>query len=248
MGEKMNANTKVVILAAGKGKRMESENPKVLHEVRGKHMIRHLLEEVEKFSIEKPIVVVGYKGELVRKELGEGAIYVEQTEQLGTAHAVAAARIAARDAKHILVLQGDQPFVSAVTLLGLLRAHTESGAKITLATSELPNFDDWRSAFTAYGRILRSNDTLLIREYRDATTLEKGIKEVNAGVYVFEAKWLWENLGKIGNQNAQKEYYLTDLLRLGSEEGVKIETVAIDPEEALGANSKEELEILEKFA
>ncbi len=244
----MESNTKIVILAAGKGNRMQSENPKVLAELAGKHLIRHLLEEVEKVSNEKPVMVVGYKAELVKKELGDACVYVEQKEQLGTGHAVLSAQEASAGAKNILVLQGDMPFISSKTIENLLERHFYSTARITVATVALPGFNDWREAFTSFGRIIRKNGKILIREYKDATPGEREIKEVNAGAYVFDAEWLWPNLRKIKNENAQKEYYLTDLLRMASEQKANIKTVQIDPREALGANTKAELEILERFA
>ena len=124
----------------------------------------------------------------------------------------------------------------------------ESGAKVTFTTTVLPDFLDWRKGFTAFGRILRKDGKVIgIKEFKDATEEEKKIKEVNAGCYIFNAEWLWKNLEKIKNENAQKEYYLTDLLHIASENNEKIETVKIDPREALGANTKEELEILEKL-
>ncbi len=244
----IGSNTKIVILAAGKGKRMQSEDPKVLAKLAGKHLIRHLLEEVEKVSGEKPIVVVGYKAELVKKELGDACVYVEQKEQLGTGHALSVTRVRVGNASQVMVLQGDMPFITAGTIKKLLEVHLDSRAKITAATCQVGDFNDWREAFISFGRVLRTGDNVEIKEYRDANPLEKKIKEVNAGAYVFETGWLWENLGKIGNKNDQKEYYLTDLLKITSEEKEKITTVPIDPREALGANTKEELEILERFA
>ena len=243
----LSGNIKIVILAAGKGKRMQSRNPKVLSPLNGKHLIRHLLEEVEKVSQEKPIVVVGYKAELVKKELGDACVYVEQKEQLGTGHAVLSTQGALADAKNVLVIKGEMLFISSKTIKDLLERHFYSAAKITVATTALLDFNDWREAFMSFGRIIRKKGEILIREYKDASPQEREIKEVNAGAYVFDAEWLWENLEKIGNDNAQKEYYLTDLLRIASEQKRSIKTVQIDPREALGANTKEELEILEKF-
>lgn len=244
-----NEKVKILILAGGKGKRMQSENPKVLAELKGKHMIRHLLKSVKKFSAEKPIVIVGYKAELVKKELGDSCIYVLQKELLGTGHAVSSAEDACGDARHVVVLSGDQPFISSETIKNLIAKHLTHKTKITFATTALQDFEEWRRAFLSFGRILREGGEILgIREYRDATETEKSIKEVNAGCYAFETGWLWKNLSKIKNENAQSEYYLTDLIKIAIEQREKIESVSIDPKEALGANTKEELEILEKFA
>jgi len=239
---------KIVILAAGKGKRMESDLPKVLSQVKGKHMIRHVIESVGKIHNEKPYAVVGHKAELVQSELGDLCFYILQKEQLGTGHAVSCAKGNCKDAENIVILSGDQPFIKAETIKKLIKKHLESGAKVTFTTTVLPDFLDWRKGFTAFGRILRKDGKVIgIKEFKDATEEEKKIKEVNAGCYIFNAEWLWKNLEKIKNENAQKEYYLTDLLHIASENNEKIETVKIDPREALGANTKEELEILEKL-
>ena len=239
---------KIIILAAGKGKRMESDLPKALAPLRGKHMIRHLLESIEKITTEKPLVIIGHMANLVKKELGDTCEYVYQNEQLGTGHAVSCAKNSCLNSKHIIVLSGDQPFIKSKTIKNLIEKHLDTKAKITFTTAVLPDFLDWRKAFYAFGRILRKNRKVVgIRECKDATDKEKNIKEVNAGCYIFEAKWLWKNLDKIKNENAQKEYYLTDLFQIASEKKEDIETIKIEPHEALGANTKEELEILENF-
>ena len=112
----------------------------------------------------------------------------------------------------------------------------------------MSDFEDWRKTFIMYGRILRKDGKVIDREYKDASEEERKIKEVNVSCYAFKASWLWENYKKIDkNKNSQKEYYLTDFWQIASDGTEKIETIKIPPEEALGANSKEELEILEKF-
>jgi len=243
-----NEKIKILILAAGKGKRMESELPKVLAKIGGKTMIGHLIESIKSATNEKPIAIVGYKMEIVKTELGDACFYVEQKEQLGTGHAVSCAEKECGDAENIMVLSGDQPFISANTIRNLIERHLRSDAIITLATTKVSDFEDWRSGFRAFGRILRQNGNIIgIREYKDASETERNIKEVNAGYYVFDAKWLWDNLRKINNENAQKEYYLTDLIKIATNEKARIKSIDIDVREALGANSKEELAILEKF-
>ena len=238
----------IVILAAGKGKRMQGENPKVLAPLRGRHMISHLLDSVKKAWKGKPIIIVGHLAEMVKTELGESYSYVLQSEQLGTGHAVLCAEDECKGAELIVVLSGDQPFISEETIKNLISKHLASGSEITFTTTEVTDFNDWRKAFSGFGRVMRdSGEVVGIREYKDATEEEKNIKEVNAGCYIFTAKWLWENLKKIKNQNAQKEYYLTDLFKIAHENNNKIETIKINPKEALGANSKEELEILENL-
>lgn len=238
---------KILILAAGKGTRMESDLPKVLVPLHGKAMIRHVLEEVTKAHDQKAIAIVGHKAEMVQKELGDLCHYAIQEEQLGTGHAVMCAKDIA-DAEHIVVLSGDQPFVSAETIKKLIDTHADSKAKITLTTATVADFEDWRKNFLRYGRILRKNSEISgMREYKDATEDEKNIKEINVGAYVFESKWLWENLGKIKNENAQGEYYLTDLVHMAKKEGEKINSITVSGREALGANSKEELAVLENM-
>lgn len=245
----MTEKVKILILAAGLGKRMQSPTPKVLSKVNGKPMIKHLVESIKEVSKEKPIAIVGYGTETIKTELGDSCSYVLQERQLGTGHAVLSAKDACQDAEHVIVLQGDQPFTSPKTIRNLIEKHLESKSKITFATTEPRDFEDWRKAFVGFGRILRKNGKISgIREYKDASDEEKKIKEVNAGCYAFDAKWLWGNLEKIKNDNAQKEYYLTDLLKIAAEEGETIENVKIEPREALGANTKEELEILEKIS
>lgn len=241
--------TEILILAAGKGKRMQSDLPKVLMPLQGKPMLSRVLSAVHKAFREKPVAIVGHKAEMVKKEIGNLCHYALQKEQLGTGHAVSCAKKNCASSKHIMVLSGDQPFITDKTLKKLLAKHLKSGAKITFATALLPDFKSWRKAFAGFGRILRKKGKIEgIREYKDAGEKEKKIREVNAGCYVFEAKWLWQNLKSIKNHNAQGEYYLTDLFHIAFEEKEKVESVRINPHEALGANSKEELEILEKLA
>ncbi|OIO29633.1 hypothetical protein COX93_00975 [Candidatus Nomurabacteria bacterium CG_4_10_14_0_2_um_filter_30_12] len=240
---------KILILAAGKGKRMQSDLPKVLIELNGKPIIKYILKSIKKAFNQKPIAIIGHKAGLVESKLKDFCSYVIQKEQLGTGHAVLCTKKECKDARHIIVLSGDQPLISPKTLKNLLKKHLKEKTKITFTTTEVSDFNDWRKAFIAFGRIIRKNGEITgICEYRDASEKEKLIREVNAGSYVFDAKWLWENLEKIKNNNIQNEYYLTDLLHLASKEKEKVEAIQIESHEALGANTKEELEILEKFA
>ncbi|KKR74271.1 MAG: Bifunctional protein GlmU [Parcubacteria group bacterium GW2011_GWB2_40_8] len=240
---------KIIILAAGKGKRMQSDLPKVLATIKGKSMISYVLSSALEALGEKPIAIVGHRAELVQSNLGNSCLYILQKEQLGTGHAVSCAEKNCNKSENIIVLSGDQPFIKAQTIKNLIEKHLESGAKITFTTATPQDFLDWRKGFLGFGRILRENNRVTgIKEYKDATGKEKEIKEINAGCYIFNAKWLWKNLKKIKSENAQNEYYLTDLLHIASKEGEKIETVRIEPQEALGANTKEELEILENIS
>ncbi len=242
-------NFKIIILAGGKGKRMQSDLPKALSPLNGKYMIQYLLDSIKEFTKEKPIIVIGHLGDLIKKELKNNYIYVNQPEPLGTGHAVMCTKKNCRQTNNLLILSSDQPFITPETLKNLYLKHISSKAKITFTTTTLPDFENWHKSFIAFGRILRKKEKILgIKEYKDAKEAEKKIKEVNAGCYIFNAKWLWNNLKKIKNNNIQNEYYLTDLIKIAMDENEKIETIQIEPKEALGANTKEELETLEKFA
>ena len=242
-------NTKFVILAGGKSTRMKHALPKVLVPLGGKPMLRHVVETISKISKEKPVVIVGHKKELIKKELGSFCVYAIQKEQLGTANAVECAKNACKNAKEIVVLSGDQPFVKAKTIEDSIKKHRAGNAKITFTTTKVKDFKDWRKAYEAYGRILRKGGKIIgIREYKEASDKEKKIKEVNtACTYVFDAHWLWKNLKKVKNDNAKGEYYLTDLFHIASKQNDKIENLKMNPREALGANSLEDLAVLEKL-
>ena len=243
---------KIVILAAGQGTRMKSVLPKVLVSLEGKPMIKHLLDSVRKSGLDKkPVIVVGYEKEKVMKELGFGYNYVVQEKQLGTGHAVMSAeKILKNKTDHIIVFYGDHPFISPQTIKKLLEKHLESKAKITLATTTLPDFENWRSFFYInFGRIVRNKkgEIVKIAESKDANKEEIKIKEVNPAYYCFEAKWLWKKLKMLKTNNVLGQYYLTDLIQIAMQEKIKIQSINIDPEEALGINSKEDLKMLENL-
>jgi len=243
--------TQIVILAGGKGTRMNMEMPKALVPFNGKPMLDHLLNAVAHSGVaSKPIIVVGYKKEDVMNHAGERANFVVQEEQLGTGHAVKITEdnIGA-NIENILVLYGDQPTVTGAMISNLIKTHIESKVMLTMATVTVPNFEDWYQVFyKPFSRIVRGNDGKIIRsvEFKDATDEEKEITEINPCYFCFNKKWLFENLKQIQNTNSQNEYYLTDLVQKGAQEG-SISSVAISPEEALGVNSIEELERLEKI-
>lgn len=249
----MSSKIKILILAAGHGKRMKSELPKVLIPLHGKPLIAHVISSLRQSGIDgKPIVIVGQQRELIIKTLGDDCEYMVQEEQKGTGHAVMVAQEKLKNnADHIVVLYGDHPFVSPETIKKLVEKHLESKKKITMATVKLSDFKDWREIFyTNFSRIIRDNKGNIIKDvqYRDATDEEKKVTEVNPCYFCFEATWLWEKLKTLNTNNAQKEYYLTDLVKIAMQEKINTESIQIDAREALGANSKEELEILEKFA
>ena len=251
----MNNETKIIILAAGKGERMNSDEPKVLTKVRGKSMIKYLLESVHESGVDdKPTIIVGYKKEIVMNELGKENKqyhYINQETQRGTGHAVSLAKDYLKDTtEHIMVLYGDHPFVSAKTIKKINEKHLKSKKEITMATVKLPDFKDWRINFVNFSRIIRDRNEKIIKDiqFKDASDEEKKVTEVNPCYFCFNTIWLWKNLESLKNDNAQKEYYLTDLIKIATTEGIEIESMEIEPYEALGANTRAELEILENSA
>lgn len=242
----------IIILAAGKGKRMKSEEPKALIKLKNKPLIKHILETVEKLNLDKkPIIVVGHKKESVQDFLGKNYVYATQKEQLGTGHAVHSAKNAVDPStKTILVLATDQPLVSIETLERIISKHAENKPTITMATVSIPDFEDWKNGFTYFGRIIRNKENKIINivEYKNANDQEKEIRELNPALYAFDSEWLWKNIDKINNKNNQAEYLLTDLIKMAFEQNQKIELVSVnDIIEAIQPNSQEELEILERL-
>ncbi|MCX6752118.1 MAG: NTP transferase domain-containing protein [Candidatus Nomurabacteria bacterium] len=248
----MHDKLKIIILAAGKGTRMKMDEPKALAMFKGKPFIEHILETIKKLDPKiKPIIVIGYKKEQIKKVLGDEHIYAEQTEQLGTGHAVMSAKnVVGEDHEIVLVISVDQPLVSKETLKRIITVHTKEKPTITLATVTVPDFEEWRVGLNHFGRIVRGGNGLIkgIVEFKDANVEERKIKELNPALYAFDAKWLWDNIKKIKNENTQAEYYLTDLIKIATEQKKKIETVQMENIiEALQPNCKEELEILTKI-
>jgi len=183
--------------------------------------------------------------------LGNEYIYAEQTEQLGTGHAVGSAKNAITVPHEIVVvLASDQPLVSKETLERIISTHTEKIPTITMATVSIPDFKDWRIGLNHFGRIIRNEDGKIkkIVEFKDTTEEEKKVTELNPALYAFDASWLWENIAKLKNENVQKEYLLTDLIKMAFDQNKNIELVQVSNIiEALQPNSQEELELLEKL-
>jgi len=245
-------NTQIIILAAGKGVRMKSDEPKALVMLKDKPLIGHILDTISALFLSiQPIIVIGHKKERIKEVLGNNYLYAEQEKPLGTGHAVASAKNSVHpDHKIVLVLSSDQPFISKETIERLLKKHNEKKPTITMATVSMPDFEEWRSGLRHFGRIIRGNDgqVMDIVEFKDATEKEKLIKELNPAVYVFDSDWLWKNIGLIKNKNTQGEYYLTDLIKIARDQNKKIEAVpVINLIEGLQPNTKEELKILEKI-
>ncbi len=244
-------NTQIVILAGGKGKRMNTEIPKVLVPFHGKPMLDYLLDAVEHSGIiAKPLIVVGYKKDEVIAHVGERANFVFQEEQLGTGHAVKITEEKiGNDIENVLVLYGDSPAVTGAMIANLSNTHKNSGKVLTMATVKLPNFEDWYQVFyKPFSRIMRGTNGEIVKsvEFKDANDEEKEITEINPCYFCFNKKWLFEELRNLKNENVQGEYYLTDLVQKAASLG-SIDSVSISPEEALGVNSIEELQSLEKI-
>jgi bifunctional UDP-N-acetylglucosamine pyrophosphorylase/glucosamine-1-phosphate N-acetyltransferase len=230
----------VVILAAGQGKRMHSNLPKVLHPVAGKALALHVVDTARELGAEKLVVVYGHGGEVVRSTLDSADIFwAKQEPQLGTGHAVAQALPEISGTGQTLVLYGDVPLTKASTLKRLLQAGRDG---LSILTVQLANP-------AGYGRIVRdtAGNVQRIVEEKDATAEEKAIREVNTGIMAIPSARLGEWLGNLSNNNAQGEYYLTDIVALAVAEGVPVRTAHPDGEwEVLGVNSKVQLAELER--
>ncbi len=248
----MNTDANVVILAGGKGTRMQSELPKVLHPLFGHPMVSHVLDAVSGLS-SSPIVVTGYKSDEVRAAVGEHVRCVVQTEQLGTGHAVrCASELLQKTAvQPTLVVYGDMPLITRSTFASLYAAHQSSMGVLTLLTARPPHFSEPYQALERYGRVIRNGDGNVrgIVEYKDATPEQRALHEVNTGVYCFDTGWLVSVLPRLTAHNAAGEYYLTDLVALACAEGLAVRSVVLeDAQEALGANTPEELAMLARYA
>ena len=233
-----------VILAAGKGTRMKSKLPKVLHKVGGKAMVRHVLDAAKLAGAKRNVVVIGFGAEQVAEAVAGRAECVVQAEQLGTGHAVRQAEELLKDEQGtVMVLCGDTPLLTGAMLQKLYEEHVAAGAKATVLTAIMPDA-------TGYGRIVRTaeGDVARIVEHKDATDEERRINEVNSGIYCFEKEALFASLAKVTADNAQGEYYLPDVLEILKSQGEKIWAVAADDYEAtLGINSRVQLSGAEKI-
>ncbi|SKB41978.1 bifunctional UDP-N-acetylglucosamine pyrophosphorylase / Glucosamine-1-phosphate N-acetyltransferase [Acetoanaerobium noterae] len=234
-------NLKIVILAAGQGTRMKSKIPKVLHKVLDKPMLDHVMEAAQVVTNNKPIVVIGHMSDMVREHLGDKAEIALQEEQLGTGHAVMMAEHYIDDEDEVLILCGDTPLIKGETLKEMTKIKSEGYAAVVMSAVE----DDP----TGYGRIIRdeSNDFMRIREQKDASEEEKAIKEINAGMYIINGKLLKENLSKLSVNNAQREYYLTDVLEHIKNAGHRIGVYQADKMEIMGVNSRLQLSEAERI-
>ncbi|HEY0590791.1 MAG TPA: bifunctional UDP-N-acetylglucosamine diphosphorylase/glucosamine-1-phosphate N-acetyltransferase GlmU [Thermoanaerobaculia bacterium] len=235
----------VVILAAGLGKRMKSSKVKVLHAAAGRPLVHYVLDLAREVTTARPILVVGHQREEVRSACDGLAEFAVQEEPLGTGHAVLMTEPLVRgrglEGARVLILSGDVPLTRAATIHALLDRHEREKNLITVLTMKLADP-------ALYGRIVRGSDGRVERivEAKDADDRVIAIDEVNAGIYVFEAPFLFEALHGLSTDNAQREYYLTDLIEAAVARGGRVgAAIAPDPLEALGVNSRAELGAVE---
>lgn len=227
---------KVIILAAGVGKRMRSKYPKVVHKVLGKPMVNWVEDLGRKFG--EVAVVVGHRWEMVRRLLSQDVRVFVQEPQLGTGHAVMCAIEFVSPEDEVLVLYGDVPLLRQETVQKLVAAHRDSGNEVTILTFVTDNPH-------GYGRVVREDGRIRIVEDRDATDEQRRIREVNSGIYVFSGKFLIENLSKVSNVNSQGEYYLTDVVNFAQKVGA---VLLDDPLEVFGVNDRVQLAQVERLA
>ncbi len=241
----MNSKLSIIILAAGKGTRMNSDIPKVLHMVNKKSMLEHVISKTNDLNPKKVIIVIGYKSELVKEHLNNYQLeYALQKEQKGTAHAVMQCKETLNNFDgNTLILSGDVPLIKSETLTDLYNAHINHNAQATILSAKIKNPH-------GYGRIVREkNNFHSIVEEKDANSNQKNINEINAGIYIFNNQVLFENISKISNQNKQSEYYLPDIMPIIMKNHGKVFVHPIKNEhEIKGANTLEQLAELEKYA
>jgi UDP-N-acetylglucosamine diphosphorylase/glucosamine-1-phosphate N-acetyltransferase len=234
-------NTAVIILAAGLGTRMKSDRAKVLHEIQGRPMIHYVVRTARNIAGGNVVVVVGHQADRVRAALTEegGLRFALQSPQLGTGHAVSCAlpEVPAR-CEHVVILCGDVPLIQTETLRSLVRDHLKHQRDLTVLVVELSNP-------TGYGRIITDSDgrVVAIVEESDATVEQKKIRMTNTGIYCVNTRFLREALTRIGNDNAQGEYYLTDMVAVGHRNLKNVGAfLAGSPQEFHGINSREDLQ------
>lgn len=239
-----------IILAAGKGTRMGSAEgshiPKVMYEANGQPLIEYAVDNLKGAGVENIVLVVGYKKEMVQEYLDGEVEYAIQEKQLGTGHAVAMAQeVADGVAEATLVCYGDMPLFKVKTIKNLITTFEREKPAVAMLSVD---FED--PIFWAFGRVCRNGagEVEGIVEQKDCDEEQLKIKESNCGFYVFDSKWLWENINKIQTNNTQHEFYLTDLIGLAREQGKKVVAVKVSEEhETLGVNTMEQLKQAEKI-
>lgn len=225
----------VVILTAGESTRMKSKVNKVLHPLAGRPMIEYVMSVGEHLSAERPVLVVGHSAEQVQALMGDRALYVRQSEPLGTGHAVQQTEHLLREeAETVLILYGDNPLISEETLQAMADQHWRTGAAVTILTFQPPDP-------AQYGRIVRGRDGKVqaIVEWKEASPEIRAIQEVNSGILLLQADFLWPSLAKV--QPKHGEYYLTDLVQMAVEEGRHVASQVADQEEVIGVDERVKL-------
>jgi UDP-N-acetylglucosamine pyrophosphorylase len=227
------------IMAAGKGTRMKSDLPKVLHKLNGRSMIHYVIDLAEKINSQKIVLIIGHKKELVEDECKDRPVeFAVQSPQLGTGHAVQVTEPAFKGYDgDILVLSGDVPLLTEKSIRTLIDDHQKNNATATLLTAEL---DDPHG----YGRVIRKDDNSVdcIVEQKDANSEQLKIKEINVGIYVFNARHLFAALKNVRNENAQGEYYLPDVIPMFIAQGLQVRAVKSESfDETRGINTIDQL-------
>ncbi|MGL5821958.1 MAG: bifunctional UDP-N-acetylglucosamine diphosphorylase/glucosamine-1-phosphate N-acetyltransferase GlmU [Sarcina sp.] len=236
-------NKCAIILAAGQGTRIKSKLPKVLHKACGKEMVNHVIDTMRAADLDEVNVIIGKGADLVKERTASRNVsYSLQAEQLGTGHAVMCTKDFLKGKSGVVaIFTGDAPLIQEETVKNLIETHINEKNFATLLTSVIENP-------TGYGRIIRENDSVdRIVEHKDCSDEELLVNEINAGMYCFDIESLLESLDKLSNDNAQGEYYLTDVIGILKSEGKKVGAMITDFEETIGVNSRGELSIVESI-
>lgn len=239
----MEQDVIALVLAAGKGTRMKSDKSKLVHKIYGKELVKRVVETAKKSGVNDVVTVVGYKKEQVQQVLGDSVKYVYQNEMLGTGHAVLQAEDYLKD-KHgkVIVLNGDVPILRPETVKKFIEKSIKNKEYATILTAIYNNP-------TGYGRVVRDigGNVKAIVEEKDATEDERNIQEINAGIYCFDIQELLKALKELKPNNVQNEYYITDVVKIMNDKGLKTGAVIVeDNTEILGVNDKIQLELLTK--
>lgn len=232
-----------IVMAAGKGTRMKSKKSKLVHKIYGKEIIRRAVENVKRAGIEEVITVVGYQKEQIQEVLGDSVKYAIQDEQLGTGHAVIkASKLLEGKSGKVLILNGDHPIMRPETLRNLVEESNKRGESATILTMV-------HDQMIPYGKIIHDSNGMIkeIVEHKDCNDEQLQIKEVNLGMYCFDIQDLLEALKCLNNDNVQNEYYLTDVIKIMYDKGLKTGSIVVsDNAEVLGINDRMDLQILTK--
>lgn len=234
----MESGIAAVIMAAGKSTRMNSALPKAAHLICGKPMTRHVIDACRAVGIKQVVVVVGHQADRVKSALGQDVSYAYQTQQLGTGHAcLQALPQVPEDIRDVVVLPGDTPLITAQALKAMIDTHARDGAAATLLTAVL---DD----ASHYGRVIRDDTgrVLRVQEAKDADEATLAVREINTSIYCFNRSLLQKSLADLRTDNAQGEYYLTDVIEMLRDQGGRVgAVVAGNPADTLGINNRVEL-------